>query len=217
MNAAQRSPRWWRRALLAGLLLVGGAALTQLQPSGRPSTEVARLNFLKEPRPLPDFRFEDGEGNSLSLSDFRGRVILLNVWATWCPPCRREMPMLDRLQAALGGPDFEVVALSTDRAGRAPVEGFYSALGIKHLRIYLDRNSASMRDPGILGVPITASKGDLGVIGLPTTLLIDRNGQELGRLVGPAEWDSPAMVTLIRHRIRPTSGRVMSSTAVNTP
>lgn len=139
---------------------------------------------LPEPRMLPDISFSDGDGQSVKLSSFRGKVVLLNIWATWCPPCRKEMPTLDRLQAKLGGPDFEVVALSIDRGGPFVVSTFYSEIGIRALRIYVDKTS-------------DAATG-LGVTALPVTLLIDREGREIGRKIGPAEWNSPEVVTLIQ-------------------
>jgi hypothetical protein len=101
------------------------------------------------------------------------------------------MPTLDRLQAQLGGPEFEVVALSIDRAGLEVVREFYDEIGIERLAMYIDSSGEAARD--------------LGVLGLPTTLLVDRNGRELGRLIGPAEWDTPAMVAFIREYLeRPT-------------
>jgi len=139
------------------------------------------------PKPLPEFRFQDAAGKWLGLSDFRGKVVVLNLWATWCIPCRAEMPTLDRLQAQLGGPGFEVVALSIDRGGRKAVDPFFRQVGITHLARYLD--------------PGGEAAGRLGVLGLPTTLLIDSKGQELGRLVGPAEWDSAEMTAFLRRLV----------------
>jgi thiol-disulfide isomerase/thioredoxin len=146
----------------------------------------------ESPQPVPDLQFEDGQGTTLSLADFRGRVVLLNIWATWCAPCRREMPTLDRLQAELGGPDFEVVALSIDRQGRRVVADFYEELGLRQLGIYLDPSGKAPRE--------------LNALGIPTTLLIDREGKEVGRLLGPAEWDSPEMADFIRGQIQQPSG-----------
>ena len=134
--------------------------------------------------PVPEIRFENGAGQSETLADFRGKVVLLNIWATWCAPCRKEMPMLDRLQAKLGGPNFTVVALSMDRGGLAVVKAFFAEIGIEHLALDIDTSSKAMFS--------------LGVFGLPTTLLIDREGREVGRLIGPAEWNSPEMVSFIR-------------------
>ncbi len=139
------------------------------------------------PKPLPDIQFADGDGRLRQLSDFRGKALLLNVWATWCPPCREEMLTLDRLQAKLGRQDFEVMALSIDRAGMAAVTRFYDETGVKHLSKYIDSSGKAARE--------------LAAFGLPTTLLIDREGREVGRLIGPAEWDSPQMVTFIRNHL----------------
>jgi len=135
-------------------------------------------------KPLPDLRFIDAASAARSLSDFRGRVILLNLWATWCVPCREEMPALDRLQAALGGPDFEVVALSLDRGGVVDVKRFYEELKLRALRIYVDHNGDAL--------------SKLGSVGIPLTVLVDRKGRELWRVVGPREWDQPAEVKRIR-------------------
>jgi thiol-disulfide isomerase/thioredoxin len=143
-------------------------------------------------RPVPEIRFENGEGEAMSLADFRGKVVLLNLWATWCGPCRREMPTLDRLQAELGGPEFEVVALSLDRQGLPTVKAFYEELGLKALPIYVDRSGKAQRA--------------LSVLGIPTTLLLNREGDEVGRLLGPAEWDSPEMVNFIRGYAERQSG-----------
>jgi thiol-disulfide isomerase/thioredoxin len=131
----------------------------------------------------------------MSLADFRGKVVLLNIWATWCAPCRREMPTLERLQAELGGPDFEVVALSIDRKGLSVVKEFYEELGLQQLGIYVDASGTASRE--------------LSALGIPTTLLIDHEGNEVGRLAGPAEWDSPEMVTFIRGYIERQSGAAL--------
>lgn len=136
--------------------------------------------------PLPEIRFQDASGNSRSLADFRGRAVLLNLWATWCVPCRKEMPSLDRLQAQLGGPAFEVVALSIDRSPQA-VREFYQQYGIRALALYID--------------PSTEVTSTLGTVGLPTTVLVDGEGRELWRRVGPAEWDAPAEVAEIRKHL----------------
>ena len=139
---------------------------------------------LATPRPLLELRFTDAGGRKLTLGDFRGRLVLLNLWATWCVPCRKEMPALDRLQARLGGPGFEVVALSIDRKGVSAVQPFYKELGLKALRIYVDQSGEA------------ADK--LGAPGIPTTLLISREGRELGRVLGPAEWDGPPVEAMVR-------------------
>src|SRR5712692_342925 len=114
--------------------------------------------------PVPDLRFVDGDGRATLLGDFRGRVVLLNLWATWCVPCRREMPALDRLQARLGSDDFVVLPLSIDRGGLPPAKRFYAELGLKALGIFAAESDA----------PIT----QLETPAIPTTLLIDREGRE---------------------------------------
>ena len=139
------------------------------------------------PRPLPEFGFENAEGQPMTLSDFEGTVVLLNVWATWCVPCREEKPTLDALQAELGSSEFKVVALSFDRAGADVVQDFYSEIGIRNLDLFID---PTMKTTTALGIP-----------GLPTTLLIDRNGRELGRLVGPTEWATAEMIDFLKSHI----------------
>lgn len=165
---------------------------TAAVPSAERGGESAVMSLHDTPRPLPELRFEDGDGRPLTLADFRGKAVLLNIWATWCAPCRREMPTLDRLQAELGGPHFAVVALSIDRAGLGVVSEFYDEIGIEHLAKYIDESGKASRQ--------------LNAVGLPTTLLIDREGREIGRHVGPAEWDTPEMVAFFRQRLSRASG-----------
>jgi thiol-disulfide isomerase/thioredoxin len=153
----------------------------EFTPSPKP-----RFSFtlLDQPHPLPELRFGDGDGRVLTFTDFRRKTVLLNIWATWCAPCIREMPALDRLQAKLAGPDFEVVALSIDYGGLPAVKDFYQKFGLKSLGIYVDKTAKARRD--------------LNIVGIPTTLLVDRNGQEVGRTTGPEEWDHPDVVKFIR-------------------
>lgn len=146
------------------------------------------VSLFEQPRTVPDIRFQDDQARALTLADFRGRVVLLNVWATWCVPCRQEMPTLDRLEARLGGDDFVVIALSIDRRGVDAVRDFYREIGVQKLAIYLDPSA-------------TGSRG-LAIEGVPTTLVIDRQGREVARKMGAAEWDGPPMVSLIQRTIR---------------
>lgn len=150
------------------------------------STGADKLEKFKgaEPKPMPPLSFVDAEGRRIDLADFKDRVILLNLWATWCGPCVKEMPSLDRLQAQLGGDAFQVVALSLDRGGRAAVEPFYKKTGVEHLTVFLDPGSESMKA--------------LSLRGLPTTILVDPEGRELGRVEGAVEWDSPEVVAFLR-------------------
>ena len=146
-------------------------------------------NFIMHdaPIPVPAIKFDDAEGRSRSVTDFRGKIVLLNIWATWCGPCRKEMPALDRLQAAVGISDFEVVALSIDRGGLNTVRKFFAEVGIRNLAMYVDSAGRATRE--------------LNAVGLPTTLLVDRDGREIGRLTGPAEWDLPETVEFVRRMV----------------
>jgi len=175
-------------AIFGVIYFSGGTPVRAPQGGGQAETASSRSFVMHEaPRPLPEIKFEDGNGEGLTLADLRGKTVLLNIWATWCVPCREEMPTLDALEAELGGPAFEVVPLSVDRAGPEVVRKFYAEIGIEHLGLYID---ASMR-----------ASFDLQAPGLPTTLLIDSEGRELGRLVGPAEWDTPEMIAFLKNHL----------------
>ncbi len=169
-------------ALIIALVLVPGAPPDNGSPGVPSAGSVGRFVMAPSPRPVPAFDFTDAQGRRLGLADFSGRVVLLNLWATWCGPCVAEMPSLDRLQAALGGPDFAVVALSQDRGGGGVVLPFLSQ---HHLALvaYLD--------------PPGAAALALGSQGLPTTVLIDRDGHEVGRMLGANAWDAPPARSLI--------------------
>jgi thiol-disulfide isomerase/thioredoxin len=158
-------------------------ALRQAESSEAAPQSGFVLRAHPAPRRMPELAFADGRGTARTLAGFRGRVVLLNVWATWCAPCREEMPALDRLQQKLGGPGFEVVALSIDAGGAAAVKQFYDEIGIRALGIYVD--------------PASRAMGAMGLVGIPTTLLIDRRGREIGRRTGPAQWDGAEAVRMI--------------------
>jgi thiol-disulfide isomerase/thioredoxin len=131
--------------------------------------------------------FVDGAGAPRSLADWRGRVVLVNLWATWCAPCVEEMPALDRIAARLGGADFDVVAIAVDRQGAAVVRPFMEKLGLSRLVLHLDPTNAVVR---ALAAP-----------GLPVSVVLDREGRELGRVLGAAEWDSPEFEAILRRAI----------------
>ncbi len=164
-----------RRELLTGMAALGLAGPARARPL---------MPLHGKPREMLSPPFVDGKGRALTLEDFRGKVVLLNIWATWCAPCRKEMPTLDALQARLGGDDFLVLPLSIDQAGLKVVREFYDEIGIQHLGMYLADSTRAMLA--------------FGALGLPTTILVDRNGKERGRLVGPAEWDSPKISAQIQ-------------------
>jgi thiol-disulfide isomerase/thioredoxin len=150
------------------------------------------LRMHATPVKIPEFAFEDAAGQRRTLADFRGRYVLLNVWATWCTPCREEMPALDRLQSKLGGPHFEVLALSIDSGGAPAVKQFFGEVGVQGLAIYVDRS-----------LHVYSA---LRVVGVPTTVLLDREGREIARHVGPAEWDGPQALQSIQ-RLMSGAGR----------
>ncbi len=184
------------RVQTAVCFALGAAVLSFGPPTGSLAGEAPPLkgqfadNFSLSdpPMPAPGDAMTDGNGNPVTVQDFAGQVVLLNFWATWCAPCVREMPSLDRLQAALGDQGLAVVAVSRDRGGRNVVEKFYDRLALEHLEIYLDRKGSFSRA--------------FGVRGLPTTVLIDGRGRLIGELRGDAEWDGEDAVALIHHYLK---------------
>ncbi len=219
--ANERPTHWTTYALAAGLSAVigfaaiyvmvggGGKSLGNLI-SGRGDGAIAvqataashptKLNvgtmttfvFRDKPEVLPAGGFNDADGNAISLETFRGKLVLLNLWATWCAPCRKEMPDLDALQAELGSDRFEVVAVSIDRGSPHKPRKFLDDIKVKSLKLY--------HDP-------TAQLGfTFKIIGMPSTILIDPEGRELGRLVGPALWASDDAKRLVRAFIAKVAG-----------
>jgi len=167
------------RRRLATLALLGLLAFPALARA-----DLDALVWFDAPEPAPDaIVFQDEKGSALTLASFRGRVVLLNFWATWCAPCRREMPSLDALEARFGGPDFMVLALSEDRGGVVDVRPFFDELGLEHLAIHVDKDMALARA--------------FRVVGLPATYIIDHEGRVLARLLGDAAWDSDAAMALL--------------------
>jgi len=171
-----------RHPIVIGLF----AALLMLTAESFATGQDATKTFVMHPapKPLAAISFASGQGQPRSLSDFKGKIVVLNIWATWCVPCRKEMPALDRLQAALGGPGFEIVPVSIDRGGLDIVNKFYGEIGMSHLGKYVDTSGQVVRS--------------LNAVGVPTTLIVDRAGNEIGRVVGPAEWDAPEVVELLK-------------------
>lgn len=150
--------------------------------------EVAAFNAASTPAPAPNLAFTGPDGAPKTLADFRGSTVLLNLWATWCAPCRQEMPALDRLQAELGGKDFQVVAVNIDTRNLDRPKTWLTEAGVKNLSYYADPQAKVFQD----------LKRDGKAVGLPITLLIDPQGCELGVLAGPAAWDSPDGLKLVR-------------------
>jgi thiol-disulfide isomerase/thioredoxin len=149
--------------------------------------EVAAVNVAKSPLRLPDLAFTDAAGKPTRLADRRGRTVLLNLWATWCVPCRKEMPTLDALQDKLGGPGFEVVAVNIDTRDPDKPKRFLQEIGVRKLAYYADPSAKVFQDLKEIG----------RAFGMPTTLLVDPNGCEIGTIAGPADWASDDAVRLI--------------------
>ena len=150
--------------------------------------EVAALAVAGKPLRLPDLAFNDAAGRAHTLADWRGRFVLFNLWATWCVPCRKEMPALDALEAKLGGPDFEVVAVNIDTRDPDKPRAWLRDVGVGRLTYYADASAKVFQDLKLVG----------RAFGMPTTLLVDRAGCELGTVAGPAEWASEDALKLIR-------------------
>jgi thiol-disulfide isomerase/thioredoxin len=167
-----------------------GSAAIPAGPGTNPLSQghMASFVFRKSPEELPEIKFQDASGKERTLADWRGKLVLLNLWATWCVPCRKEMPGLERLQRELGSDQFEVLAVSVDRTGVNGARKFLDDAKIAGLALYADgtaRMAATLR-----------------AAGLPATLLVGRDGREIGRLLGPAEWDSEDAKRLIRAALK---------------
>lgn len=155
------------------------------------SGDMRKLVFHKEARPRIDGTFRDEHGNGFTLADFDGKVVVLNFWATWCPPCRAEMPGIDRLAGEMGGSDLAVVALSTDRFDVERVAAFFEEIGVQNLPVLQDRKGVIARKAGVLGLPVT--------------IILDRQGRELARAQGEAEWDSADVKAILTRIVEMTA------------
>jgi len=155
--------------------------------------EVAALTMATVPLRLPDLAFEDAEGRPKKLSDWRGRTVLVNLWATWCLPCRKEMPALENLQTRLGGPNFEVVAVNIDTRDPEKPKNFLKEINLTRLGYFSDQKAKVFQDLKAIG----------RALGMPTSVLVDGEGCEIATIAGPAEWDSEDAVKLIAAAVRP--------------
>ena len=151
--------------------------------------DMRKLTLSANPPDISSAALEDEAGNPRSIAEWQGKPVLINFWATWCAPCREEMPALDRLQAELGGDDFEVVTIATGRNAVERIDDFYAEVGVENLPVLLDPRQQVARE--------------MGVVGLPVTVLIDREGREVARYLGDAEWDSDAAKTLVTQLTAP--------------
>ena len=155
-------------------------------------TGLEKLVHVKPPKDLPDVAFTDAAGAEHKFGEWKGKVVLVNLWATWCAPCKREMPSLNRLQAKLGGTDFTVLPISLDRNGPDKPGKYLAASKLDNLPLYLDSPNALLQT--------------LAAPGLPLSVLLDKEGREIARMAGPAEWDSAEAETIIRDAIAGKDG-----------
>ena len=167
-----------RSSLTTFLLLIGSfVVVANVYPLlFRSELPVGRFTLLETPREIPETAIFDAAGNPVFLKDFEGAYLVVNVWATWCEPCREEMPALDQLTRNLGNRNIRVLPISIDTTGAANIESFYRLHKLTDLPGFMDPDQNTMRT--------------LNVFGIPTTILIDPDGREIGRMVGPANWDS---------------------------
>jgi thiol-disulfide isomerase/thioredoxin len=157
--------------------------------------EVAALTMATSPLRLPDLAFADAGGNPKKLSDWRGRTVLVNLWATWCVPCRKEMPALDSLQTRLGGADFEVVAVNIDTRDPEKPRNFLKAANLTRLSYFSDPNARVFQDLKAIG----------RALGMPTSVLVDGEGCEIATIAGPADWASDDAIELITAAMKPAT------------
>jgi thiol-disulfide isomerase/thioredoxin len=194
----------------AGLYGVGGKRNAAGDSACRPAVdlaqklaplahgEVAALTMATAPLRLPDLTFEDADGKPRKLSDWRGRIVLVNLWATWCVPCRKEMPALESLQTRLGGPDFEVVAVNIDTRDPEKPRNFLKEANLTRLGYFTDQKAKVFQDLKAIG----------RALGMPTSVLVDGEGCEIATLAGPAEWSSDDAIRLIRAAVNPAAAGI---------
>ncbi|MEH6952321.1 TlpA disulfide reductase family protein [Nitrobacter sp. NHB1] len=155
--------------------------------------EVAALTMASKPRQMPDLAFMDGDGQPKKLSDWKGKTVLLNLWATWCVPCRKEMPALDKLEGKLGSDKFAVVAINIDTRDADKPKAFLKDANLTRLGNFHDAKAEVFQDLKSIGL----------ALGMPTSVLIDGRGCEIGNMAGPAEWDSSDAIKLIQASLAP--------------
>ena len=173
-----------RFAFAAALVLVGaGAGAMAADFEALRVGDMKKLNFGAVPQALPAVALTDDAGAERSLAEWSGKVLVVNFWATWCAPCRVEMPALDRLQGAMGSDDFQVLTVATGRNAMPAITKFFDEAGVTRLQILRDEQQKLARE--------------LGILGLPVTLILDREGREVARLIGDAAWDGPEAQALL--------------------
>lgn len=176
--------RWFRSAVLYTALALGAnAAFADMAGIEALRDGTMKKLVFADPAKVSEIAFTDADGAEHRLSDWQGKIVLVNFWATWCAPCRKEMPMLDALQQEFGGEDFDVVTIATGRNPLPGINRFFDEVGATNLPILLDPKQELARDMAVLGLPIT--------------LVLNREGQEIARLRGDAEWNGDSAKAII--------------------
>lgn len=191
--------RWIAPAVLYMAAALGANAETAPLPASEIAAlealregHMAKLQFHDAPRPASDLAFLRADDTESSLAAYDGKILVLNFWATWCAPCLKEMPGLDRLNLALGGDDFAVVTLATGRNSPAGIARFFKTTELQSLTQYRDIKQGIARE--------------MDIPGLPTTVILDRQGREIARMTGDAEWDTPSAKAIVTALINGTGG-----------
>ena len=176
--------KFWSFVLYLALGLSANIAVADMADVAALRTgDMKKLIFLSEPKPVTDAAFIGEDGSEMTLAAYEGKYVLLNFWATWCAPCRKEMPMLSELQAELGGEAFEVVTLATGRNLEPAMKKFFAEIGVDNLPLHRDPKQAVARQMGVLGLPIT--------------VIVDPQGNQIARLQGDADWNSDSARAII--------------------
>ena len=176
-----------KKPLLIGLIFISSFVFLFFISFGVKKSNLNHDKVFLEPNKearLDEINFYDIENNQFFLENFKGKVLLINLWATWCLPCKIEMPALDRLQGSIGDNNFEVIAIAVEKTDIFKIQEFYQDIGLKNLKIYHDNSTKS-------GLYSKAK-------GLPLTLLLDHKGNEVGRRDGPWEWDDNEVIEIIK-------------------
>ena len=176
-----------KKSLLIGLIFISSIVFLFFISFGIKKNNTNYDKVFLEPNKeasLREINFYDIENNQFFLEDFKGKVLLINLWATWCLPCKIEMPALDRLQASIGDDNFEVIAIAVEKTNILKIQEFYQEIGLNNLKIYHDNSTKS-------GLYSKAK-------GLPLTFLVDHEGNEVGRRDGPWEWDDDEVIEIIK-------------------
>jgi len=177
---------------MALALGANGALADMSQIAALRDGDMKKLNFHSDPQPVSQIPFTRHDGTTGTLADYQGKYVLLNFWATWCAPCRKEMPMLSDLQTELGGDAFEVVTLATGRNAPPAMKKFFDEIGVDNLPLHRDPQSAIARE--------------MGVFGLPITVILTPEGQEIARLQGDAHWNSDSAKAILTALIDGAAG-----------